>query len=102
MNITTASNDLPETLVPKAEQALDFAQKQIRRLITEHPDYFPLYTQLGHWYSEGELGTHWCEGFLGGLLWIFAQKTGDTWWREQAEHYSKLIEPRKHDTIVHD
>jgi len=102
MNQTILSNDLPETLIPKAQQAMDFAQEQIRRLITEHPDYFPLYTQQGRWYSEGESWTNWCEGFLGGMLWIFAQRTGDTWWREQAEHYSKLIEPRKLDTTVHD
>ena len=102
MNDTALSNDLPETLIPKAQQALGFAQQQIRRLITEHPDYFPLYTQQGRWYSQGESWTNWCEGFLGGMLWIFAQRTGDTWWREQAEHYSKLIEPRKLDTTVHD
>jgi unsaturated chondroitin disaccharide hydrolase len=102
MNTKAVPNDLPETLIPKVEQALEFAQKQIRHLITEHPDYFPLYTHGGHWYSEGESWTNWCEGFLGGMMWIFAQRTGDTWWREQAEHYSKLIEHRKHDTTVHD
>ncbi len=102
MNETIISNDFPEILIPKAQQAMDFAQEQIRRLITEHPNYFPLYTEQGRWYSQGETWTNWCEGFLGGMLWIFAQRSGNTWWRDQAEHYSRLIEPRKLDTTVHD
>ena len=36
------------------------------------------------------------------MIWIFARRTGDAWWREQAEHYCLLIEPRKHDRNVHD
>ena len=82
--------------------AFDFAQQQVRNLITRHPDYFPLFTKNGRWYHESESWTNWCEGFLGGLIWIFARRTGDTWWRQQAEHYSLLIEHRKHDRNVHD
>ena len=36
------------------------------------------------------------------MMWIFARRTGDPWWRERAEHYSRLIEERKHDRNVHD
>jgi len=95
---TTPSPHTP----PAFEQALDFAQAQVRRLITEQPDLFPLYTQGGHWRHGQEAWTNWCEGFLGGLIWIFARRTGDPWWREQAEHYSRLIEHRKDDRTVHD
>src|SRR5712691_2338031 len=93
---------LPESLVASAQQALDFAQQQVRKLITNHPDYFPLYTQGGHWKHGQEAWTNWCEGFLGGMMWIFARRTGDAWWRERAEHYARLIEPRKLDRSVHD
>jgi unsaturated chondroitin disaccharide hydrolase len=82
--------------------ALDFAQEQVRRLITAHPNYCPLYTKDGRWRHEQEAWTNWCEGFLGGLLWIVARRTGDPWWRERAEHYSRLIEHRKTDRSVHD
>ena len=41
-------------------------------------------------------------GFLGGMMWIFAARTGDQYWRERAERYSLLIEERQHDTSVHD
>ena len=85
-----------------ANTAFDFAQQQVRNLITRHPDYFPLFTKNGRWYHESESWTNWCEGFLGGLIWIFARRTGDSWWRQQAEHYSLLIEHRKHDRNVHD
>lgn len=36
------------------------------------------------------------------MLWIFAERTGDPWWRAQAERYSNLLEPRKHDRSTHD
>src|SRR5580700_4458801 len=86
----------------RAQEALVFAGDQVRRLVTEHPDYFPLYTKQGKWKHESEAWTNWCEGFLGGMLWILARHTGDPWWRERAEHYSLLIEHRKTDRDVHD
>jgi unsaturated chondroitin disaccharide hydrolase len=100
MAITT--NAIPESLEAVASQALEFAQRQVRYLITTRPDAFPLYTTGGRWQHEGEAWTNWCEGFLGGMLWIFAQQTGDAWWRARAEHYARLIEHRKHDRTVHD
>jgi len=86
----------------RTEIALAFAGDQLRRLITEHPDYFPLFTKQGKWKHESEAWTNWCEGFLGGMLWIVARHTGDPWWRERAEHYTLLIEHRKTDRQVHD
>lgn len=89
-------------LETRAAQALDFAQLQVRTLITAHPNYFPLYTEEGTWVHDREAWTNWCEGFLGGMMWIFARRTGDPYWRERAEHYSLLVEERQHDTAVHD
>lgn len=89
-------------LQPKLVQALELGQKQVRRLIDAYPDFFPIYTEKGRWKHEGESWTNWCEGFLGGLMWIFYEQTGDDFWRKQAEHYSRLIEHRTHDRSVHD
>jgi unsaturated chondroitin disaccharide hydrolase len=89
-------------LESKCNSAFDFAGRQLRRLITAHPDYFPMYTRNGEWRHGGEAWTNWCEGFLGGQLWLMHQHTGDAWWRERAEHYSRLIEHRKADRNVHD
>jgi unsaturated chondroitin disaccharide hydrolase len=61
-----------------------------------------MYTVNGKWKHTGEAWTNWCEGFLGGQLWLLYQHTGDPWWQEQAEHYSRLIEHRKSDRAVHD
>ncbi|MGA8656546.1 MAG: glycoside hydrolase family 88 protein [Chthoniobacterales bacterium] len=94
--------DAANALSLKPEAALRFAETQVRRLITSHPDYFPLFTKKGRWVHDSEAWTNWCEGFLGGMLWIFARRTEDPWWREKAEHYSRLIEPRKYDRSVHD
>ena len=80
----------------------DFAQHQVDRLVQNHPDYFPMYTVGGKWKHAGETWTNWCEGFLPGMMWIFYERTGERFWRERAEHYSRLVEPRKHDRSVHD
>jgi unsaturated chondroitin disaccharide hydrolase len=93
---------LPRGFEAVARQALDFAAGQVERLVTSRPGAFPIYTVGGRWHVEDEAWTNWTEGFLGGLLWIFARRTRDPWWREQAEQYSLLIEPRVDDRTVHD
>lgn len=80
----------------------EFAGGQLKALIENHPDQFPMYTQQGKWNFSGETWTNWCEGFLGGQLWLLHQYSGEPYWRERAEHYSRLIEPRKTDRTVHD
>ncbi len=83
-------------------QALDFAQKQVERLIEKHPDFFPIYTVQGKWFHEGQLWTDWTGGFLAGMMWQFFRRTRDAAWRHRAERYSRLLEHRKTDRDVHD
>jgi unsaturated chondroitin disaccharide hydrolase len=92
---------LPE-LRRRADAALDFAGCQVRQLVSRYPGYFPLFTKDGKWHHDREAWTNWCEGFLGGMLWILAGRRADPWYRGQAEHYSLLIEHRKTDRTVHD
>ena len=69
-----------------------------------------MYTVNGKWKHGGQAWTNWCEGFLGGQLWLISQLADESfdfgrsqsWWRQQAEHYSKSIEHRKTDRSVHD
>jgi unsaturated chondroitin disaccharide hydrolase len=86
----------------KCQNAFAFAERQLRHLVETYPDFFPMYTVNGKWKHQGEAWTNWCEGFLGGQLWLIYQWNGDAWWREKAEHYSRLIEHRKTDRNVHD
>ncbi len=89
------------------DNALQFAQKQVRTLMEIHPDYYPLYTRNGKWKHQGQAWTHWCDGFLPGLMWIFhryAPKDSEQarfWW-ENAIRYTRPLEPRKLDREVHD
>jgi unsaturated chondroitin disaccharide hydrolase len=99
--MTLLSSDL-ETLLGKAETGLSFAENQVRNLITKHPDYFPLFTKNGRWFHESDNWINWCDGFLGGMLWICARHRQNEWWRAQAEHYSLLIKERMHDESSHD
>jgi unsaturated chondroitin disaccharide hydrolase len=92
----------PGLAVPNFSVAWDTAAEKVRALVERHPDRFPLYTIDGRWAVDAEAWTNWCEGFLGGQLWLLAEHTGDPWFRERAEHYSRLIEPRKDDRDVHD
>lgn len=91
-----------KNLREKINKTFEFAGQQVRHLITAHPDEFPMYTQNGKWKHEGEAWTNWCEGFLGGQMWLLHAHTGDPFWRERAEHYSRLVEHRKTDRNVHD
>lgn len=89
-------------LIIHSQQAIEFAAGQLRRLVETHPDEFPSFTERGRWVCQVPGWTNWCEGFLGGQLWLVYQATGESWFREQAVHYSRLLEPRKHDRSVHD
>ena len=60
---------------PRYEEAFVFAAGQLDRLVTQHPDQFPMYTRGGVWNLDGESWTNWCEGFLGGQLWLLYQHT---------------------------
>jgi len=89
------------------EHSFQFAQKQVRKLIEKHPLFYPLYTQNGKWKHEGPAWTHWCDGFLPGMMWIFQKRSAPgsadaKYWMEQAVRYTKPLEPRKDDRDVHD
>ena len=90
------------TLKNQAEAAIAVYDNKVRRLISNHPDYFPLYTERGKWKHGKESWTNWCEGFLGGQMWILAKYSDDSFWRSKAEHYSKLLRGREFDRDVHD
>jgi unsaturated chondroitin disaccharide hydrolase len=61
-----------------------------------------MYTVGGKWHHTGEKWTQWTDGFLGGMMWQFFLRTKNAYWREKAEHYSRLLEHRQHDRDVHD
>ncbi len=83
-------------------QVVEFAAGQLRHLVKTYPDEFPSFTEQGRWIRQVSGWTNWCEGFLGGQLWLVYLLSGEPWFREQAEHYTRLLEPRKSDRSVHD
>ncbi|MBX7166368.1 MAG: glycoside hydrolase family 88 protein [Pirellulales bacterium] len=83
-------------------RAVDFAAAQFDATVRRWPDYFPAYTTAGRWHHAGELWTDWTGGFLAGAMWQLERHTGDEVWRQRAERYSRLLEPRQHDRAVHD
>ena len=88
--------------------SLKFAEKQVKGLIEKHPDFYPMYTQDGKWKHDGPAWTHWCDGFLPGMMWMFHRselaRGGEDaeYWKKQAIRYSTPLEPRKNDRDVHD
>ncbi|MCU1418841.1 MAG: glycosyl hydrolase, family 88 [Mycetocola sp.] len=99
---------VPEGFADTARKVWETADPKLSGLIAKHPDKFPLYTQDGKWLVDGEAWTNWCEGFLGGQLWMLSRRAPDAdarpAFREAAEHYSRLLEEeqRQHDDTVHD
>ncbi len=98
------------------ESALDFAEQQIHALTERNPGFYPLYTIDGKWKHEGPVWTHWCDGFLPGMMWIFHKRAvltkrtannggglpNHAGWFEKAVEYSRPLESRQHDHDVHD
>src|SRR6202165_6374674 len=88
------------------DDAFRFARQQGRKLIENHPDFYPMYTSNGRWKHAGPIWTNWCEGFLPGMMWPFQKRpahNGDDskYWLEQGIRYTAPIEARKHDREVH-
>lgn len=67
-----------------------------------HPGFYPMYTSGGKWKHEGEAWTHWCDGFLPGMMWILARRDPQSDWEQHAIQYSEPLERRKMDRNVHD
>ena len=87
--------------------AIGFAERQVQRLIESYPDFYPMYTEGGKWNHGGPAWTHWCDGFLPGMMWLFCRQLGPDrpeakFWLDQAIRYSKPLESRKTDSDVHD
>src|SRR5207253_10859341 len=78
------------TLFPYTTLFRSFAERQVKALIETHPDFFPMYTVGGKWHHAGEKWTQWTDGFLGGMMWQFFLRSHKPFWREKAEHYSRL------------
>jgi unsaturated chondroitin disaccharide hydrolase len=89
------------------ESTLEFAEHQVKCLVERHPGLYPMYTHQGRWKHDLPAWTHWCDGFLPGLMWIFQARhpqegPSARWWLDQAVRYSEPLEPRKFDRDVHD
>ncbi len=95
-------NTLEKSLQERAGAVFGFAQQQVRDLIERDPGFYPMYTEQGKWRHAKPAWTHWCDGFLPGMMWAFARRTGDQYWVDQAMAYSTPLEPRKLDRDVHD
>src|SRR5271154_4632560 len=101
------------------EDAMRFAQLQVRKVVETYPGFYPMYTAHGKWKHEGPVWTNWCDGFFPGMMWIFHRwnlataranaSNGatdvagkDKFWLEQAIRYTTPLAPRQHDRDVHD
>jgi len=93
----------PEAVLEDLERAFEFAQEQVRHLIRKYPaDYYPMYTVNGEFGQDIKRWTHWCDGFYPGMMFVFAEATGESWWLDQAIQRSTPLEPRQYDRAVHD
>lgn len=86
---------------------LDFAERQVLRLTEAHPGFYPMYTKNGRWKHDGPAWTHWCDGFLPGMMWIFHRRAAEAGkngkeWLQKAIDYTRPLEPRQFDRDVHD
>ena len=94
--------NVPADVRDAARRAMDIAASKVEHLVTQHPDYLPLFTKNGKWRHDDEPWTNWCEGFPPGMMWIFERQVDPATWRPRAIHYSTLLRGRENDQDVHD
>src|SRR5215475_14776569 len=102
---TLMSNSMPEreALRNTLQGAFDSAQQQVKKLLQKYPsDYYPMYTVGGQFGQDRKRWTHWCDGFYPGMMFIFAEATGDSAWLDKAIAYATPLESRQYDRAVHD
>lgn len=97
----------PDTDRRLFEETLQFAAAQVRRLVEAHPGFYPMYTEQGRWRHEGPAWTHWCDGFLPGLMWLFERRATPGsdeagYWLAKAIEYTQPLEARRLDREIHD
>jgi unsaturated chondroitin disaccharide hydrolase len=98
----SATSAIPGNLSKRAGAVFDFAQEQVKALTERDPGFYPMFTENGKWRHDKPAWTRWCDGFLPGMMWIFARRTGSDAWAQLAEQYSRPLEERKLDREVHD
>jgi unsaturated chondroitin disaccharide hydrolase len=92
-----------KTRVLRLGEAFEFAQRQIKNLVLQSNSHSPTYTKDGRWvFDDDPWAPNWSGGFFTGMMWAFADMTGDDWWAEQAAKRSLALEPRKSDPTTHD
>lgn len=94
------SNKHNTSLIDSFKKAIEVSEVKVSQLVTNHPDYYPLYTMGGKWHHSGDHWTKWGDGYLPGQMWLLYELTGKKWWREKAEHYSVMIESRKNERDI--
>jgi unsaturated chondroitin disaccharide hydrolase len=99
---TTTTRDREPTR-KTLDYAFCFAQAQVKALLEKYSgDYYPMYTVHGKFGQDRKRWTHWCDGFYPGMMFIFAEATGETWWLDKAVAFSTPLEERQYDRAVHD
>jgi unsaturated chondroitin disaccharide hydrolase len=92
-----------EALRDSLQSAFEFAQSQVKSLLEKYPsDYYPMYTVAGRFGQDRKRWTHWCDGFYPGMMFIFAEATGESFWLDHAVAYATPLEARQYDRAVHD
>jgi unsaturated chondroitin disaccharide hydrolase len=89
-------------LLPIFHEAMDFCAAQADHILRNYPGYAPMYTVGGRWGREGDVWTHWCDGFFPGILWLLYFHTGDNRWEVDARALSHRLQERRFDRTVHD
>ncbi|HEY3331687.1 MAG TPA: glycoside hydrolase family 88 protein [Capsulimonadaceae bacterium] len=92
-----------DATLAELQGSFEFAQKQVTSLLGKYPsDYYPMYTVGGKFGLDKKRWTHWCDGFYPGMMFLFAESTGDQKWLDTAVAYSTPLEERQYDRAVHD
>jgi len=91
-------------LLRRVKHAFEFGVSRLERMLPNWPEDrpAPIHTRNGIWHRPSFVWTDWCPGFYAGMMWLAYEQTRDNKWRQTAEKYTRVLEPRKFDRDVHD
>ena len=91
-------------VLQRVKRAFEFGVSQLERMLSQWPENrpAPIHTRNGVWHRPSFVWTDWCPGFYAGMMWLAYEQTRENKWRQIAEKYTRVLEPRKFDRDVHD
>lgn len=95
LTIVLISSQKKEQKPFNIERNLDYCVAQANKTLAVLPDYLAIPRNVASGSKDWNMVGYkdWTSGFWPGILWYLYEYTGDTMWKEKADHYTRFLTP---------